>query len=129
MNKLKKLLIYILNIPLYWISCCIPKNKNVWIFGAWFGEKYADNSKYLFEYVNRDHSHVRAVWLSKNKKTVESIRSKGYEVYYTYDIRSILLALKARFSIFVQSNMSDNLMFLNNKNTKLIQLWHGSPLK
>lgn len=129
MNKLKKLIIYILNIPLYWISCCIPKNKNLWIFGAWFGEKYADNSKYLFEYVNRNHSHIRAVWLSKNKKTVELIKSKGYEVYYTYDIRAILLALKARFSIFVHSNRSDNLMFLNNKNTKLIQLWHGSPLK
>ena len=36
---------------IYAISCLIPKSKNLWIFGAWRGQLYADNSKYLFEYV------------------------------------------------------------------------------
>jgi len=129
MNKLKKILIYTLNVPLYLIAKIIPKDDKIWIFGAWFGDKYADNSKYLFEYINENHPKIRAIWLTRNKDAYELVKAKGYEVYYTYSLKSILLGLRTKCSIFVQLNNVDNIPFLNNNRTLQIQLWHGTPLK
>lgn len=129
MRKIKRLLLYIVNLPLYWIAKLVPKDENIWIFGAWFGEKYADNSRYLFEYVNENHPEIRAIWITKNINIINKLNKCGYEVYKTYSIKSILLGLRAKYSIFVQSNNADNLLFLNNSKTKNIQLWHGTPLK
>ena len=116
-------------LPLYWLSYIIPKDRNLWVFGAWSGERYADNSKYLFEYINKNYSEIRAIWFTRNKDVYKLVKSKGYEVYYGYSLQSVLLGLRASCSIFVQSNLSDCMPFLNNKKTKLVQLWHGIPLK
>lgn len=107
----------------------VPKNKNIWIFGAWFGDKYADNSKYLFEYMRKNHPEIRIVWLTRNNEIINDLKSKNLEVYLIYSIKSIILGLRARYSIVVQSNLVDLIPFMNNSKTKIIQLWHGIPLK
>ena len=43
------------------------RKKNTWVFGCWIGKKYDDNAKFLFEYVNKNHSNIRCVWLTRNK--------------------------------------------------------------
>jgi CDP-glycerol glycerophosphotransferase len=129
LKRIRTFFLYVLNLPLYWISELVSKDENIWIFGAWFGDKYADNSKYLFEYVNKNHPNIRAIWLTKNKSVYDLVQSKDYEVYYKYSLKSILFGLRAKYSIFVQSNNADNMLFLNNSKTKQIQLWHGTPLK
>jgi len=128
-ERYQKLLRSILNIPLLLLSKIVPKDPNIWIFGAWAGKKYADNSKILFEYIQKNHSEIRAIWLSKNKVVVEELRAKGYECYYTYSFTSIIIGLRAQYSIFVQNNDLDSMLFLNNGSTKLVQLFHGIPLK
>ena len=128
-NKLLKLIIYILNTPLYWVSSCMPTSSNIWIFGAWFGEKYADNSKYLFEYVNQSHSEIRAIWFSTNKNVIRFLNQKGYEAYYTYSWRGYYLGAIAKF-VFLSSAFTDvNQYVCSTKRTTIIQLWHGTPLK
>jgi len=129
MEKVKNLLLGLLNLPLYWIAKLVPKDENIWIFGSWLGEKYADNSKYLFEYINKKHPEIRAIWITKDVSIINKLKKEGYEVYKAYSIKSIMISLKAKCSIFVQSNKYDNLLFLNNSKVKKIQLWHGAPLK
>lgn len=129
MEKIKRLILYILNIPLYWIAKFVPKDNRVWIFGAWFGDKYADNSRCLFEYINKNHPEIQTIWITSNKNLLDEIKNSGYKVYLKYSIPSIFYGLKAKYSIFVHSNNSDCMLFLNNGNTKLIQLWHGAPIK
>jgi CDP-glycerol glycerophosphotransferase len=126
---MRKLFLYSLNTVLYWISGVFPKNKNIWIFGAWFGGKYSDNSRYLFEYINKNHSEIRAVWVTDSLDVINELNAKNYEVYKRYSVQSILIGLRAKYSIFVQANIADCMAFLNNKNTFNIQLWHGMPLK
>ncbi len=128
-SMIKKLLLYLINSPLYVLSKYIPKDGRVWIFGSWFGESYSDNSRYLYEYLNKHNPQIKAIWVSKNKEVVKYLRSKNLKAYRTYSLRSIFFSLIAKYSVFVQSNQSDNLMFLNNGKTKLIQLWHGIPIK
>ena len=126
---LKKLFVYNVNLLLYWISKLIPKDEKIWIFGAWFGDKYGDNSKYLFEYILKNHPELRAVWITRNIDVIRELQSKGCEVYLMYSWKAIVLGLRAKYSIFVQSNMTDCMPFLNNGKTFNIQLWHGIPLK
>ena len=71
-----KLISFIL-LPLFWISYFIPKKKNLWVFGAWFGERYSDNSRYLFEYVNDNIPEISAVWLTKSKSVISDIQTRG----------------------------------------------------
>lgn len=129
MNTLNRFLLLFVNTILYWLSLLIPKNKNIWMFGAWMGEKYADNSKYLFEYVNKEHGDIKCVWITNNKKVIKDLRAKGYLAYAKYSIPAIYYGIKASCSIFVHSNEADVMPFINNGKTKLIQLWHGFPLK
>ncbi len=126
---MKKLFYYGLNSFLYLLAKVIKKNSNIWLFSAWFGEKYADNSKYLFEYINKNHPEIRAVWISNNLTVVKQLNDQGYQAYKTYSLMGIYHGLLAKYSIFVHSNSSDCMMFLNTPKTKLVQLWHGIPLK
>ena len=128
-KKIKKLFIYTAMLPLYWLSYLIPKDKNLWVFGAWFGERYADNSKYLFEYLNKYHPEIKAIWLTNSKTVYSSLRKKGYKVFLTKSLSGIWLALRAKLAVVCQSKKEDLYPFINGNKTPVIQLWHGIPLK
>jgi len=121
-----KLIIFILNIPIYWLSVLLPKKKNLWVFGAWFGKKYADNSKYLFEYINVNIKEVNAVWITDDEKVFTKLKESGYEVVYKSTIKGYWLSMRASFW-FVSTGNHDINQFL--KPRKLVNLWHGSPIK
>ena len=115
---------------IFLLTCLIPKDKNTWIFGAWFGEGYTDNSKYLFEYVSNNHHNIRAIWLTKNRSVCEFVTNRGYEACMINTPRGILL--KAKSGIWV---VSSGILDLNYRypwiigRVKIVELWHGSPLK
>lgn len=118
-----------INLILYWVAKVLPKKKNIWIFSAWFGEKYSDNPKYLYEYIIKNHPEINAIWVSKDPEIVKYLKNKGYKAYKKYSFISILYGLFAKVSVFAHSNSNDSFLFLNNGKTKLIQLFHGIPLK
>lgn len=117
----------LLNIPVYCISILFPRDEHVWIFGAWFGERYCDNSKYLFEYVNRYQPKIKAYWLSQNKNIVAMVKSKGYRSVIATSIKGYLISLKAKYA-FISTSIMDINPYTTAR-TQIIQLWHGIPLK
>ncbi len=127
MEKLKKALTHIVMFPLYWISYIFPKDKKLWLFGAWFGEKYSDNSKYLFEYISKEHPEIKAVWLTKNPETFNLVKKKGLNVCKTYSLKGIWYALRANVCV-VSTSLRDINLYTTAK-VKVVQLWHGIPLK
>jgi len=114
---------------LFLISFFIPKKRNLWIFGSWFGEKYTDNSKYLFEYILKNHHEINAVWITANKKLYNELQVNNIKVCYKYSFKGIWYVLRAKVVIFVQSCNADIMHGINWYRTKYIQLWHGIPLK
>ena len=86
-NKFKKFIIYTINIPAYLISFFFPKYSNIWIFGAWQGFRYSDNSKYLFEYVSKNHKNIRCIWLTKSEVVINKLQKNGFEAYYSYSLQ------------------------------------------
>lgn len=124
---IKNLLISIFGNIIYCISCLIPANKNLWIFGAWFGEKYVDNSKYLFEYVNENHPEIRAVWVTRDEGILKLIREQGYEAYLMRSWRAYLLSFRA--GLFIICNGIEDVIPYAFGRTRIVQMWHGTPLK
>ncbi len=129
LSKTVKFIKYTIMLPLYWLSCIVPKDKNTWVFGAWFGERYADNSKYLFEYVNKNYPKINTIWLTKNKIVYNDLKTKGYKVVLKKSLKGIYFSMRAKVFIVCQSKKEDIYPFVNDKVSVVVQLWHGIPLK
>ena len=102
------------------------RDKNLWIFGSWFGDKFADNSKYLFLEASK-LENIRSVWVSRNIQIVNELRQKKYEAYIVDSEEAICLQKKAKF-FFVSTGVED-CYFSAIGNAVVINLWHGVPLK
>ena len=126
-NKFIRYFIYFTFIPFWWLQSLLPRNSKVWIFGAWYGEKYTDNAKFLFEYTNGNSSKVKCIWLTKNHNLIESIRNKGYECFHANSVKGIYWSLRAGCVIFSSGKVDINPFFING--AKLINTWHGVPMK
>ena len=124
-----------LDSKLLWIINCMRKltikrkrDKNIWVYGAWLGDKYSDNSKYFFEYMNEKNKHIRSVWISKNTEVLEYIKSKGYEAYHCESLEGKNIMKCAGVALFTNSIMDlGNIDYCTD--AYKIALWHGMPLK
>ena len=101
------------------------RNNKVWVFGAWMGKKYDDNSRFLFEYVNKFHSQeVKPIWLSNDYTVVEQVRNLGYRAYLNNSKKGRLYQLQAGVAIYTHG-LDDFGMLPLVGGAKTIALWHG----
>ena len=112
---------------LYFASGFFRKDPNLWVFGSALGQKFADNSKYLFLYVTKNHPDITCVWLSRNLDVIEKLRQKGYSAYHVSSLEGILHSLRAGCVIVSYSLWDVNRTPI--RGAKVVQLWHGTPLK
>ena len=134
MNKLfkrVKILIFhfssLFFIPFWVFQKFLPRKKNLWVFGAWHGQKFSDNSKEFFLNIVENCKEINAVWISRDKEIVNELRSKGFESYTTNSFGGILKSLRAKLIIISSSKSDVNQFFING--ARLIQIWHGAPMK
>lgn len=106
-------------------SLIVPKKKRLWVFGCWTGKLYADNSKYLFEYICSNHPEIEAVWITRSNQVKEQISTLGYKCYTRFSCKGIVAALRAEAAFITSDESTDISHFINNKKTKVIQLYHG----
>lgn len=104
-----------------------PKDDNIWVFGAWFGYRYADNSKYLFEWVNNNKPDVKAVWITKSKDVLGLI-DESNTAYYYLSLRGLYYILRAKVFLYTGS-VNDILMEAATRKSIKLNLWHGTPFK
>ena len=125
-----KKIIYPLNIFLFNLCRLIPfRNKRLWIFGALEGKKYDDNSKYMFEYMLREHEdEFRCVWLTNDGETVRVLRNAGSEVYLNSSWKGKWLQMRAGIAFYTHGLM-DFGMFTLLGGAEVVALWHGMGFK
>lgn len=128
-NKLKRLLQFTCQTPIYLSSFIIKRNPDLWVFGSWNGQLYNDNSKYLFEFIINEKKDINAIWITKNKKLLKKLKSNGKPALYCYSLKGIYIQLRAGACFFTQSHRLDLLGAAVAKEALLFQLWHGMPLK
>ena len=127
MKHILKTVINFLLFPMFLIGLLLPKSKNIWIFGSWFGDYYIDNSKYLFEYVDNNENAITPIWLTRNKLVLQYLRNEGKRCYY---IKSFLgFYYTARSSVVIVSQGLVDINKLGVSNQIKVLLWHGSPIK
>jgi CDP-glycerol glycerophosphotransferase len=126
---IKYKIIDLLFFPLYLISCVIPKNYKIWVFGEYSGNTFADNPKYLYLHINQRNKNIRAVWLTRKKQIVSEIRSLGFEAYYAYSPLGVYYAMRAGVAICCVDMACDFIGCLFSSKTFYVNLWHGTPLK
>lgn len=110
------------------------RDKSIVILDAWFGKRYADNSRYLYEYLSKNKeflglSHV--VWVSRNPDIVEFLNNKGYEAYAIDSKESVYYHKKAYYHICNNSPTTHDgylgeLLTEFSFGAKRINLWHGT---
>ena len=125
------LMISLINLPLYWLACLIPKKENLWLFSCRQGLAYAENSKHFYEYVLKEQPHIDAVWLTRSKKVHQQLKAQGKPCAMAFSPKGYYLSARARcvfFSNFRRTQVDYNDYVITSK-TLRFQLWHGSPLK
>lgn len=129
MKKLKLIVELFVQGLIYLLAKIVPKRKHIWVFGAWYGKKYSDNSKAFFEYVTSKQNHIHAVWITKDKYLLNELKTKNINAAYHFSIRGIYYQLRSEFAFVCQALPDDLFSPAIGKKTKVVNLWHGLPLK
>ena len=129
MKTLKKKLFSSIKPALYYLSLITPKDNSLWLLGAWSGQRYADNSRYLYEHLMENEKNIKAYWLTSNYQTYLELLSKKQPAAYFYSFKAVYLLLRAGVVIFSNNLRRDVAFFGVKKTVFCMHLWHGSPLK
>lgn len=98
--------------------------EHIWLFNS--GDNFCGNVKYLFLYINKLRTDIRAYYLCNNKQLADKITALGYQAY-TFDSREGLY-LMSRGGVYVNEQCQDN--YLEPlRQLKLLNLGNGVGLK
>lgn len=128
-----KLTILLENIRMAFCSLFWKRRKDTVLFGAWFGDKFADNSRFLYQYLSENKedlglSHV--VWVTRNQRVCDLLRSMGYEAYMMESEESIHFHKTSCMHVVCNSTSDKNgtipdIDIRYSFGAKRINLWHG----
>ena len=104
------------------------RNKKLWVFGAWGGNKYSDNTKYLYYYTSRNFKNIESFWITKNKDIYLHLKNKNLKTALIgTDECSVIL--KTAGVAFYTNSLEDfgTNNYLNG--ATIIALFHGVGFK
>lgn len=104
----------------------IPKNKNLLLFSAWFGQKYADSTMYQFEYMLNNTTY-NVYWFTKNKDLFKQLKGKNIPVVYSKSLKGFWLQSRAIMLLSTVQTCDFNQYLLNK--CIFLDLDHGFPGK
>lgn len=126
-KNILKYIFYFIFRPIWWCEKLIPRNRKIWVFGAWYGLKYSDNSKWFYEYITKNKENIKAVWITRNKTILKLLRTQNKKVYMSNSILGVYYCLRAKYVLLTNTQDDVNKFCING--SKQIWLWHGMPLK
>lgn len=116
-----------INIITKLLSTVVPKKKNRWVFGSWFGKGYMDNSRYLLEYICEIDSNLELIWIQDCNKRPEQLPSNVTFVKYgTFESFCSVLTAEV---IVVSQGFADVFPYALHGGSYMVQLWHGVAWK
>lgn len=110
------------------------RNKDVVLFGAWFGKRFADNSRNLFQYLaeNKEKYGLKhVVWITDSKNINEMLNCMGYECFMKDSKESIHFHKIAKYHFICESHndldsKDGDILGEYSYGAYKINLWHGS---
>lgn len=114
-------------LPVWHIQKLHRRDLKVWLFGSWFGQKYSDNSRAMYEYVLENEPSVQPMWITHSPDVYKKLKSMGRPVAMSDSAEGRRWCRKAGV-VFVTTTPDEmNSRWLNG--ARFVWLWHGMPLK
>lgn len=107
------------------ISKLVPKKKNRWVFGAWFGNNISDNSKAIYDYIRENNKEIEPIWVVREP---EKFKDMDCRVVKRNSIKGCIAVMRAKVAVFNQGYM-DFCTFDILGGAYSVQLWHGVAWK
>ncbi len=126
MNTLKHCISIVIRKIFYYLFSIVPKEKGLVLCNAWFGQKYIDNPKYVYEYLLHN-SNYKVCWITSNKEIYKELKAKGYPVALSKSIKGIIKQIRAQAVFSTVQLQEFNTLLINN--AIHIDLGHGHPIK
>lgn len=115
-------------LPLYALSGLMPRSPDLWVFGSWGGQRYADNAAAFFEHCERQNDGKRShVWISHRLDIARELRALGHRAYWWWSPAGAWCCLRASLHLFDCFPKDTN--FWLSRGARLVNLWSGVPLK
>lgn len=99
--------------------------KNIIIFESFSGRKYSDSPKYVYEYMKDSFSKYKMYWII-DKDKISYFKENNIPYIIRFSFRGIFK--KARAKVWF-TNERMPLWWKKPVGMKVIQTWHGTPLK
>jgi CDP-glycerol glycerophosphotransferase (TagB/SpsB family) len=112
---------------LYALSGLIPKDSDLWVFGAWDGVRFADNTKWLFLHCTTNGYPGRFVWITRDRALATRLSDLGFQAHYHRSLRGIWLPLRAKY--YVIDHTSHDINYFTSCRSVKVCVFHGIPLK
>ena len=110
------------------LDIVIPAQKYHWIFGADYGYSYRENSKYLFEYMVKEHPEYSSTFITNSPDVLDYLKSKGLPCAMNDSLRGVLTIAKAD-AVFTCQNPNDIKYAFKKKNRTYYYMTHGLAYK
>lgn len=117
-------------------SGVLHRDRNVVLFGAWMGTKFADNSRFLFQYLSKNQNSLglkKVIWVTRNIEVNALLNNLGYESYLCGTKESRYWHLKAGTHIVCNATNrlghDADIDIQYSWGARKIQLWHGVGMK
>lgn len=104
----------------------IPKDKKLVLFGAWFGQRYADNTKYLYDY-SLEKNEIKAVWFTKKREVYEYLHRANKPVVYSKSLAGIWTQARAAMLVSTVDYGDFNIYLLSG--CTIFDQGHGVAIK
>lgn len=113
---------------IFFVSILMPKKNDLWLFSAWFGLRFEDSPRALFEASHGQHElGIRPYWIYKGPRPTHPAIAEEFFVA-CYSLRGLFLQLRARvFTLCVNSR--DFWPGCITPRNFVVQTWHGTPMK
>lgn len=117
-------------------SAILHRDNNIVLVGAWMGSKFADNSRFLFQYLSENKERIglkRVIWVTRNPDVDSLLHSMGYESYLCGTKESKYWHLKSGVHMLCNATNREgheaDIDIQYSWGAKKIQLWHGVGMK
>lgn len=104
------------------------REKNLWLFSAWEGEKYSDNTKYFYEYMLENHPEITCIWQTKNRTILYKLQQENKPVQLIGTLEATASQKKAGM-VFYTNGLDDFGDYPQIYGAQIVALWHGVGFK
>ena len=92
-------------VPLLFLDWLVPKKRNIFLYGAFAGDLYGENSRFMFEYALKNEPQIKHYWVTANKQLYLELKRKFPEnVIYAKSLRGCWKILRAKVLLFLKES-------------------------